>query len=212
MPRNAIRIPMGDFQLEGELSLPGGEAAVPSAVIAHPHPDYGGDMFNNVVEGVFEGLAERGRAVLRFNFRGVGRSGGRAEGIEPEDLAAAVDYLAKATGGSPGEIGVVGYSYGAMVASALLETGPALFAAVLIAPPLALGSFEPLTRCGMPVYAICGDRDSFCPVDAAEALIERCASPKGLAVVPGADHFLLGDEAAVAAQVELFLQEAARAR
>lgn len=212
MGRKSIWIPMGDFQLEGELSLPDGAPALPSAVVAHPHPQYGGNMFNNVVEGVFEGLLERGRAVLRFNFRGVGRSGGASGGGEPEDLAAAVDYLAKATGDPPGEIGVIGYSYGAAVSSAFLESKPALFAAVMIAPPLSMSGFESLERCGAPAYAICGDRDPFCPVEAAEALIERCASPKGLAVVAGADHFFQGDEAAVAAQVELFLQEAALAR
>lgn len=212
MGRKSIWIPMGDFQLEGEVAIPDGASALAPAVVAHPHPEYGGDMRNNVVEGIFEGLADRGRAVLRFNFRGVGQSGGRAGGVEPEDLAAAVDYLGKAAGASPREIGVVGYSYGAMVTSALLESKPSLLAAVLIAPPLAMSGFEPAERSGVPIYVLCGDRDPFCSVEAAEALIDRCAAPKGFAIVPGADHFFQGDEAAVAAQVELFLQEAARER
>ena len=212
MGRKAIWIPMGDFQLEGELALPDGAASLAPAVLAHPHPEYGGDMHNNVVEGIFEGLADRGRAVLRFNFRGVGQSGGRTVGVEPEDLAAAVDYLSKATGAAPGQIAVVGYSYGAMVASAFLESDPVLQSAVLVAPPLAMNGFEPAARSSVPVYIVCGDRDAFCAVDAAEALIERCSAPKGLAVVSGADHFFQGDETAVAAQVELFLQEAARAQ
>ncbi len=210
MVRKPVWIPMGDFRLEGELHIPGGDPVLPSAVIAHPHPQYGGDMHNNVVEGVFAGLSDRGRAVLRFNLRGVGRSGGLSGNGEAEDLEAAVDFLAKVIGASPRDVAVVGYSYGAVVASAAMGSGPSFRALVAIAPPLAFSDFSALETCGLPVYAICGDRDEFCDPASVEALIDRCPSPRGLAIVPGADHFFGGDEAAVAAQVELFLGEVAR--
>ena len=210
MTGKPIWIPMGDFRLEGELHIPDGNSVLPSAVIAHPHPQFGGDMHNNVVEGVYAGLSDRGRAVLRFNLRGVGRSGGLSGNGEAEDLEAAVDFLAQAIGDSPRDVAVVGYSYGAVVANAAMGSGPSFRALVAIAPPLAFSNFSALESCGLPVYAICGDRDEFCDPAAVEALIDRCPSPRGLAIVPGADHFFGGDEAAVAAQVELFLGEVAR--
>ena len=210
MVRKPIWIPRGDFRLEGELHIPDGSPVLPSAVIAHPHPQYGGDMHNNVVEGVFAGLSERGRAVLRFNARGVGQSGGLAGKGEVEDLEAAVVFLAEAMGASSRDVAVVGYSYGAVVANAAMGSGPSFCALVAIAPPLAFSNFAALEACGLPVYAICGDRDEFCDSASIEALIDRCPSPRGLAIVPGADHFFGGNEIAVAAQVELFLGEVAR--
>jgi alpha/beta superfamily hydrolase len=167
-------------------------------------------MRNNVVAGIFDGLSERGRAVLRFNFRGVGRSGGRSGSGEAEDLEAAVDFLATATGGVPHDVAVAGYSYGAMVACAAVASGPSFSALVAIAPPLAMADFSALETCGIPVYAICGAQDEYCDAGEAEALIDRCASPKGLAIIPGTDHFFGREEAALAAQVELFLGEVAR--
>jgi alpha/beta superfamily hydrolase len=207
MVTKGIWIPMGDFRLEGDLHIPDGAPRLPSAVLGHPHPQYGGDMMNNVIQGVYDGLADRGRAVLRFNFRGIGQSGGRSGEGESEDMDAAVDYLAKAAGTAPRDVAIVGYSFGAVVGCAAVAANPSVRAFVAIAPPLAMADFSPLERCGRPVYAICGDSDAFCPVGGAEEWIERCGSPKGMAVVPGADHFFQGDETAVAAQVELFLAE-----
>jgi len=211
MTRKKIWIPMGDFRLEAEIHLPAGEPRVPAAVIAHPHPQYGGDMEDNVVVGVFEGLAARGRGVLRFNFRGVGRSGGTLGGGEAEDIEAAADVLAKAAGLGRREVAIVGYSFGAAMGAASVARGGEAAAWIGIAPPIAFADLSPLARCGRPVYLLCGDADDYCPVHLAEEIVARCAPPRGLAIVAGADHFLVGFEEAVAAQVELFLVEAARA-
>jgi alpha/beta superfamily hydrolase len=208
--RKTIWIPMGDFRLEGELHLPEGAPRLPAAVLGHPHPESGGDMMNNVVQGIFDGLAQRGRPVLRFNFRGVGRSGGRSGDGEAEDMDAAVEVLAKAAAIAPGHVAVVGYSFGAVIGCACVAADPVIGAYVGVAPPLALADLKALEQCARPVYLVCGDRDATCPIASAEELIERCEGPKGLAIVPGADHFFRGDEGAVAAQVELFLAEAGR--
>ncbi len=209
--RKAIWIPMGDFRLEGEIHLPEGVPRALAAVIAHPHPQYGGDMDNNVVAGVFEGLAGRGRAVLRFNFRGVGRSGGTLGEGETEDIEAAVEVLATAAGLARREVAVAGYSYGAAMGAACVARGAEAAGWIGIAPPIAIVDLSGLARCGRPAYLVCGDADDYCPAALAEELIGRCAPPKGLAIVPGADHFFGGFEEAVAAQLELFLTEAARA-
>jgi hypothetical protein len=208
--KKGIWIPMGDFRLEGEIFLPDSSPRALGAVIAHPHPQYGGDMENNVVKGLFDGLAERGRPVLRWNFRGVGRSGGSAGEGETEDIEAAIEFLSKAAGLAPREVAIVGYSFGAAMGAACVARGVDTAAWVGIAPPLAFTDLSALERCTRPVYLVCGDADDYCPVGLAEDLIGRCAPSKGLAIVPGADHFFHGFEKAIAAQVELFLVEAAR--
>lgn len=87
----------GDDRLEGTLDLPGPgpEGAVAAgAVVAHPHPLYGGTMAQPVVYRVAKACQKRGMAALRFNFRGVGGSAGRYSGHdEHRDVEAALAYL-----------------------------------------------------------------------------------------------------------------------
>ena len=81
-------------RLEARLARP--EAPKAGLVICHPHPLYGGDMDNPVVVKVAELAQGAGMATLRFNFRGVGASGGVHGGGEGErdDVAAALAMLA----------------------------------------------------------------------------------------------------------------------
>src|SRR3972149_8028021 len=96
-----ITIPCGDIHLEGVAPLPSGSQRHGSVVVCHPHPLYGGDMDNHVVEGLCVTLAESGVAALRFNFRGVGGSGGRYEegGGQEEDVLAALAAAKGLAGG-----------------------------------------------------------------------------------------------------------------
>ena len=74
-----------------------------NAIICHPHPLYGGDMHNNVVQAARQTFADLGWATLRFNFRGAGTSGGHpAQGKEDaSDLIAVSEFLRAR---SPGRI------------------------------------------------------------------------------------------------------------
>jgi alpha/beta superfamily hydrolase len=83
-------------------------------VITHPHPLYGGDMFNNVVEAIVQAYQEKGHSTLRFNFRGVGQSEGAYDnGIgEQENVRAALEYLSLLGTMS---IDLAGYSFGAWI-------------------------------------------------------------------------------------------------
>ena len=69
-----------------------------AVVFAHPHPQFGGTMHTKVVYQGAKGLARIGCAVLRFNFRGVGRSAERSTRArrEGDDFRAALDYMARA--------------------------------------------------------------------------------------------------------------------
>ena len=82
----------GPERLEGVLHE---GAGIGGAVMCHPHPLYGGSMWNGVVDAMEEGFSKAGFTTLRFNFRGVGRSTGRFdEGAgETEDLVAACRFL-----------------------------------------------------------------------------------------------------------------------
>ena len=73
MSEEMININSGTVGIEGLLNNLPGEKGV---VVTHPHPLYGGDMHNNVVEAVCRVYKQNGYSTLRFNFRGVGRSKG----------------------------------------------------------------------------------------------------------------------------------------
>ncbi|HUJ68655.1 MAG TPA: hypothetical protein VLW86_03985, partial [Syntrophorhabdales bacterium] len=91
----------GPERLEGVLHEGAGRGG---SVICHPHPLYGGSMWNDVVEAMEEGFSKAGFSTLRFNFRGVGGSTGRYDDGkgETEDLVAACRFLKGVANGEAG--------------------------------------------------------------------------------------------------------------
>ena len=197
-----VTLPSGDLTLEGELTVLAG--ATRAAVICHTHPQYGGDMHNPVVRAVERGLQQAGLSTLRFNFRGVGRSGAYAGGSgEQDDARAALAYLRAYAGA--GSITLAGYSFGAMVA---LQVGHSLAAVdrlIAVAPPLAFFDLAALAGGAKPMLCIAGDRDRYCSVAELRRQLSGIAESKTQCVLAGADHFLLGHESAVAAAVSTFV-------
>ncbi|MGE3919076.1 MAG: alpha/beta hydrolase, partial [Hyphomicrobiaceae bacterium] len=108
-----VTFPVGSISLEGLISVPP-KAAI-AAVVCHPHPLRGGEMRNNVVTALVEWLGRAGIATLRFNFRGVGRSGGvHDDGTgEVDDVRGALDCLLAR--GPFETVVVAGYSFGSIV-------------------------------------------------------------------------------------------------
>ncbi len=104
-----------DHDLEGMLRRQGKKAGV---IICHPHPLYGGNMYNNVVSAIEDGYAAQGYTTLIFNFRGVGDSKGEYDEGEGEihDGCAAYELLAKQLD-DDAHITLAGYSFGAWVVS-----------------------------------------------------------------------------------------------
>ena len=178
-----------DVALESRLAVPAGAPA--GVVICHPHPLYGGDMDNPVVVRVQEVCAELGLATLRFNFRGVGGSGGAHGGGLPEqdDARAALDALAKATGARP--LAIAGYSFGAWVATLVGRPDARVGALALIAPPLALYDFGAVGGKPVPTLAVAGSADPYCPATDFQRFTARFAWVTS-AVIEGADHFFFG--------------------
>ncbi len=188
--------------LEGRVFVPAEPAS--AVVFCHPHPQYGGDMDNSVVTAVVGALAARGWATLRFNFRGVGGSGGAfADGIgERADAGAALDALAAHCPGARLLLG--GYSFGAAIALDLGLARDDVAAVLAVAPPFAVLPFDGRAerrRTDKPVLLITGDRDQFCPVVAFEAAADSLEPNVHAAVLPGVDHFFTGHEQVLADQV-----------
>lgn len=174
-------------------------------VICHPHPLYGGDMDNPVVVRIAEVAQSLGVATLRFNFRGVGASGGVHGGGdgEQEDAAAALAGLAvRLSPESP--IGLAGYSFGAWVAARVAAASPGLPALALVAPPLGMYDLDFLDRAPLQTLIVSGSRDQYCPVEALERLGKRLGT--GAEVIDGAEHFFFGKLFPLGEKVETWLK------
>ena len=198
----ALDVP-GGLRLEALLALP--ESAKTGLVVCHPHPLYGGDMDNPVVVRVAEVAQGLGMATLRFNFRGVGASGGVHSGGEGEqdDVAAALETLARRL---PAEspIGLAGYSFGAWVAARVAAAMPALPALALLAPPLGMYDLDFLGHVPSDTLLLSGSRDQYCPTEALERLGLRLGT--GVEIIEGAEHFFFGKLFPMSEAVERWLR------
>jgi uncharacterized protein len=181
------------LHLDGDLAAVDGARA--AAVLCHPHPLYGGDRFNPVIDALFDALPTAGITALRFDFRGVGESDGEHGGGSEEqlDVAAAVDLLGTA---SDAPLWVVGYSFGAVVALATMHTS--IDGWVAIAPPLAmLPGAPPSADDHRPVHLIVPRHDQYSDPDAVAPIVRDWRNTS-MTVVESADHFLNGHTRAVA--------------
>ena len=160
-----------------------------TAVVCHPHPLYGGTMHNKVAHRVAATLHGLGAAVLRFNFRGVGKSAGthdRGEG-ELADAACALDFLRTRYPGA--RRWAAGFSFGSWVASRLAATSPDVERLVLIAPPVHTQTFVEMRTLAIPKLVVQGTGDEICKPENLERVWPDWAEPKRLVRVPGASHF-----------------------
>ncbi len=178
---------------------PRGEAAV----LCHPHPQFGGDMHNNVVTTMTTFFQEQGISTLRFNFRGAGMSEGRfGGGVEERlDVEAAIDALVSSLGSK--WIHVCGYSFGAHVGSYVASVDDRVDGLVGVAPPLVVYDFDFLKDCSKRKLIIAGADDPFCPPGRLRDWFDSLKEPKALEVIPQTDHFFSGRE--------ILLKEALRA-
>ncbi len=185
----------GDLTLEGLLANPGGNA--PAAVVCHPHPMYGGSMFNNVVDAILAAMWQAGFATLRFNFRGVNASEGEHDGGpgEVDDAVAAMAFLLAQSGVRREGAVMAGYSFGAMVAVSAGYERAEIARIVAVALPLAMADARIPDGASKPILLISGDRDSYSPVAGLEALQSRIGNSARLEIIAGTDHFFGGREA-----------------
>ena len=203
-----IHFTSNTLTLEGMLSLPRKATMVPGAVICHPHPQYGGDMDNNVVQAVADALGNLDMAVLRFNFRGVNGSEGRFDNGNGEinDVLAAFSFLTAQEIVDSNRLFLVGYSFGAFVGLQAALQISNITALAAISPPVSVYDFGFLSAVTMPILIVSGDRDSFCSLSKLEESYRAIAGVKEKRIVPASDHFYWGKEAPAAEAVQHFFR------
>jgi len=181
-------------RLEALLAVPDAPAPA-AALLCHPHPEFGGSMHTRPLHHAARALAEAGLAVLRFNFRGVGRSEGAFDGGagERDDARAALRWLESTLPGVPVVLG--GFSFGADVglrlAADLAGSAPRLAALVGLSPPLGLGDFGFLAATRAPVLLVAGERDPLAPAAELARLQVLLGARLEIARLHDAGHLLL---------------------
>lgn len=188
--RELVAGPAG--RIECAVDTPGGgsreDAGRGVALVAHPHPLYGGTLDNKVVQTLARAFVELGYSAWRPNFRGVGASVGDHDAGrgEVDDLAAVLAHAQRESGAAPPVL--AGFSFGAAVQARLARRlgaqGTALARMVLVG--LAVGNSDVPAVPGDSLV-IHGERDETVPL----AALLAWAAPQDLPVivVPGADHF-----------------------
>jgi alpha/beta superfamily hydrolase len=164
------------------------------ALVCHPHPMGGGTLHNKVVYRAMKALHSLGFPVLRFNFRGVGRSEGVHDNGhgEQDDVRAALDWLEQEF---HLPILFTGFSFGSNVGMRACCGDPRVPGLIALGlPVVAEGrhySYRYLPGCGQPKLFISGDRDRYGPVAEVEAVVATAPEPKQLVWIQDADHFFV---------------------
>lgn len=203
MPRrletHLLNGPVG--KLEALLEAP--EDANPRAValVCHPHPLFGGTMHNKVVYRVARALRGAGYVVLRFNFRGVGKSEGRHDlgAGEVEDARAMLGWLRSRYAGLPYTL--AGFSFGSRT---ILNLGCAMQDAqrlIALGFPAKRDPVGVLAQCTVPKVFIQSTHDEYGPPPEMQAFYAQVAEPKRLIWVEAQDHFFAGGLDELEAQV-----------
>jgi alpha/beta superfamily hydrolase len=217
----AVRFPAGDCGLEGVLVYPEG-AVVGMVVLAGPHPLLGGNMGNNVVRGLGDGLARRGLAALRFNYRGVGGSVGAAgdpaaelaafwrtshtpdEPRYQEDLAAACAFLRAAVGRDL-PLALVGYSFGCTLLPGAVAPDDTTTALVLVAPTVGTHDYAGFEAVRNPKLVVAPEGDFAADPEQLVRWFDGLPGPKRLVRAWLDSHFFRGHEEWLVDTVGAFL-------
>lgn len=166
----------------------------PLALVLHPNPQHGGTMNNKITYALYQAYVARGFSVLRFNFRGVGRSQGVFDDGEGElsDAASALDWMQEINANAP-YVWISGFSFGAWIGMQLLMRRPEIEGFVSIAPPAHTEDFTFLAPCPTSGLILHGGRDDVVPHDSITNLVHEIHLQKGIEidhrVLPEANHF-----------------------
>jgi uncharacterized protein len=185
---NEIFFPGAEGRLLGVLKrAPGATAA---AVVCHPHPQYGGTLYNKIVYRAARAIHAAGITALRFNFRGVEGSDGSFDAGkgEVDDVRAALDFLAR----DHPRLLVAGYSFGAWVGLHAGAEDPRVEKLIGVGLPVNVFDASFLRGVSKPLLLVHGDRDEWGAIEKVQAIAGEVAGPVTVEVLPGADHSLEG--------------------
>jgi alpha/beta superfamily hydrolase len=196
-------------RLEGRVNVVEGKRS-PVAMILHPLPQFGGNMNNPIVYNLYQTFIKKGFSVLRFNFRGVGKSQGDFDhGIgELSDAAASLDWVQSQVSDSKG-CWVAGYSFGAWIAMQLLMRRPEIEGFISISPPANMYDFNFLAPCPSSGIILHGEEDKVVPKEDIVRLVEKLQLQRNIEVdyksISGANHFFENKTDKLIKQVNKYL-------
>ena len=206
MSETVREIPGPTGALEALLDQPNGTPRA-AVVFAHPLPIEGGTMHTKVVFQGAKALARIGCVVLRFNFRGVGRSAGTwDEGRgEMDDYRAAVDFLSAKYPDL--EMWAAGFSFGSYIATTHGAGDDRICALIGIAPPVDRYEFASVKLSSKPKFIIHGERDELIPLRTVREFYARLEEPKELVEIDRANHLFDGQASEVGDALEDLLAD-----
>ncbi|MGD8881577.1 MAG: CocE/NonD family hydrolase [Desulfobacterales bacterium] len=184
-----ITFESGPCRLEGYWQA---GTAAKGVVITHPHPLYGGNMRNPVVESVQSIYQKHGYGTLRFNFRGVGSSQGHYDNGagEQDDVRAAIAFVRHK---ALPAVDLAGYSFGAWInAGVAAEKGAPIESMMMVSPPVEFIEFENITFLSCLDLVITGSRDGIAPAHRIRDLLPTWNPDAQFEVINGCDHFYSG--------------------
>jgi uncharacterized protein len=194
MPEVIFNGPEG--RLEGRYQMSKKRGA-PIALLLHPHPQFGGTMNNQIIYNLYYAYLARGFSVLRFNFRGIGRSQGVFDhgSGELSDAASALDW-AQAMAPEAKTCWVAGVSFGAWIGMQLLMRRPEIEGFLSIAAMANRYDYTFLAPCPSSGLFVHGENDRVSPSRESMSAIDKVKTQKGIRIehqiVPGANHFFEG--------------------
>lgn len=188
-----IEAPSGS--LEALLNLGSPDASY-SALVCHPHPQYGGTMHNKVVFQTMKAISSFGIPVLRFNFRGTGLSSGTHDfgRGEQDDVRAALAWLRQ---NFQLPILFAGFSFGASVGLRACCDDADVKALISVGTPIVADdrqyTYEFLADCPQPKLFVSGALDQYGPTDELRKVVQQVAEPRQLVLIDVVDHFFEPD-------------------
>jgi alpha/beta superfamily hydrolase len=199
-------IPGSVGPLEALLDMPSGTPRA-GVVFAHPLPIKGGTMHTRVVFQAAKALTRIGCVVLRFNFRGVGRSAGAWDNGrgEMDDYGAAVDFL---TARYPDlEMWAAGFSFGSYIAMTSGTDDNRICALIGIAPPVNRYEFASVKPSTKPKFIVHGESDELIPLKAVREFYAQLQEPKEFVEIDRANHLFDGQASEVGDALEELLTD-----
>ena len=177
--------------IESLIERPPNAVAGIIAVCCHPHPLYGGTMQNKVVHTLARAAQDQGVPSLRFNFRGVGGSGGiHDNGVgESDDAAAVADWCRRELGAE--KLWALGFSFGSYVALRLAAARDARLL-VTVATPVQRFDFARLEVPRCPWLVVQGDADLLVNHESVLGWARDLNPAPQVEILPGAEHFFHG--------------------
>ena len=193
-------------QIEAILREPEGPVSR-IAIVCHPHPLFGGTMHNKVAFRIARAFQDAGFAVLRFNFRGVGRSIGEHDnGVgERDDLRSAMKFMSERHPNA--ELWLAGFSFGAAVVLWGAACDNRVRALIAVGAPVSKYDFSTIAQCHKPKLFVQGSLDEYGAVADLTTLVGKLDEPKDMKVIEDADHFFEGHLPELAQVVGAFIQQ-----